>query len=304
MCLAVELVDAPPAPHGPEMGGDATSPRHSGRSSSSPMRAKRSLQAGAERLPRCALLLDRIAQDLAHLLLGAPPVPPCAPLQARLHIILQLADQELSHRGPLLRSHRIGHSPAHEEYDPGMHRHGCSWSRIITADAVKAGASCGFSQKCYYHFGVFQPSRDRGPRMIGRSDTHRREQRQLQWIVARPVAAMTVILIFGLIAIGWEIREVSRRVLAEVWSTQSFERDNSSILECLTHLEGRLNKVDDRLGRVEHQVADLAYEIRRLAAHVDGEVYVGLLPMGGVGVSNNLPVSVISGGNIPLHPCS
>jgi hypothetical protein len=145
--------------------------------------------------------------------------------------------------------------------------------------------------------------------MVERLDAHRREQRQLQWVVARPVEAMTVLLAFGLAAIGWEIRQVSRRA-----------PDNSSILECLIDLTGQLDAIDnhlgtlsnqlnhvsDDLGKLEDQVADLAYEIKGLAARVDGENYVGLRPFSGTvggGQSDHLPVSVRPAASSSFHPC-
>jgi hypothetical protein len=120
---------------------------------------------------------------------------------------------------------------------------------------------------------------------------------------------MTVLLAFGLVAIGWEIREVSRRA-----------PDNSNILECLTDLTGQLDAIDnhlgnlsrqlnhvsDDLGKLEYQVADLAYDVKRLAARVDGKIYVGLPPTTGrvgVGQSDYLPVSVRPAGSSSFQPC-
>ena len=65
-----------------------------------PDASKALLQASAEWLPRRAVILRSVAQDLAHLLFGAPAVPLGAALQACLHLFFQMPDHELSHRSP------------------------------------------------------------------------------------------------------------------------------------------------------------------------------------------------------------
>jgi hypothetical protein len=50
-----------------------------------------------ERLARSTLTPDRVAEDVADLLLGAAAVAASAPLELDLDFVVELADQELSH---------------------------------------------------------------------------------------------------------------------------------------------------------------------------------------------------------------
>ena len=60
--------------------------------------SKTRAQPGPERRQGRAFLADRAAENVAHLFLGAAAVPPRAPLKLRLHIVIQIANKQLSHR--------------------------------------------------------------------------------------------------------------------------------------------------------------------------------------------------------------
>lgn len=55
-------------------------------------------EAGAERLPRAALVANGVGEDLADLFRGAAPMTASAALEPRLHFVVEVANQELSHR--------------------------------------------------------------------------------------------------------------------------------------------------------------------------------------------------------------
>jgi hypothetical protein len=62
-----------------------------------PEARKPRLEARAERLRGNPLALDRIAQDVAHLLFRAAAMPPGALLQLCLDVLVEITNHDLSH---------------------------------------------------------------------------------------------------------------------------------------------------------------------------------------------------------------